>query len=111
MLPYLRSQAPWFTFLVHPRDAADFDRTTGVGPLLRRYSSGESDYIRKISSMQPVVIGDIRFQGSAATGEVLGLPRFPEQMMSGEARRWVHEAVLLAASRGTRVVGLGALTS
>ena len=111
MVPYLTSQAPWFTFLVHLRDAADFDRTVGVGALLRRYSSGESDYIRKISTMQPVVIGNVRFDGSAATGEVIGLARFPEQMVSSEARRWVHEAALLAVSRGTRVLGLGALTS
>lgn len=111
MVPYLSSHAkPWFAFLVHPRNLIDVDRT-GIGPLLRHYSTDEADCRRKVASIPPLVTAQLRFAGSAATGEVISIPRFPEQMLTSQARRWVIDGALVAASRGARVVGLGALTS
>ncbi|HET7437167.1 MAG TPA: hypothetical protein VFN10_20840 [Thermoanaerobaculia bacterium] len=110
MIPYLTAEAPWFTFLAHFRDLGDPERY-GVAPFLRRYSRDEDDVRRKLASLDPLVAARITFRNSSATGELICICRFPEQIMSGEGRRWVAEGVALAASRGTRVIGLGGLTA
>jgi fatty aldehyde-generating acyl-ACP reductase len=110
MVPYLSARAPWFSFIAHIRDSEDIDRI-GVGSFLRRYSRDEEDVRAKVRTLDPVVAAGINFLGSSATGEVVCVCRFPEQMMSADGRRWVLEAVQLAAKRGSKVIGLGGLTA
>ncbi len=110
MLPFLTNTSPWFSFIGHPRNRVDLDRIGGTS-LLRRYSVNEGDFLSKIGLLPPLVIGLINFSGQAITGEVIAVMCMPEQMVLPSARQYVLEAVRLAISRGTRVIGLGALTA
>jgi fatty aldehyde-generating acyl-ACP reductase len=110
MIPYLRPEPPWFAFLVHLRSTRDADRV-GVGRFVRRYSRDGAEFERRLQAMPPVVSSEIRFRSSAARGEVICINRLPGRMIGAEARGDVLAAVRLAACRGARVVGLGALTS
>lgn len=109
MLPYLTAVPPWFAFVAHPRDSLELENFGGTA-LLRRYSIDEGDFLRKIGSIPPLVIGQISFQPQAISGEVIAVMRMPHLMVLPGAAREVLSGVLLAASRGARVVGLGALT-
>jgi predicted amino acid dehydrogenase len=104
------SQPPWFAFLVHPRDVAEFVEMPG-GTLIRRYSESDEDFIRKASTNPPVVVADVVFGGSPMRGEIVGVPRMPDAILTPDGNRAVVEAAQLAADRGARVVGLGALTA
>lgn len=110
MIPYLRSEPPWFAFLVHLRSTHDADRV-GVGRFVRRYSRDGADFERRLQAIPAVVSSEVRFRSSLARGEVICINRLPDRMSGSEARRDVLAAVGLAARRRARVVGLGALTS
>jgi fatty aldehyde-generating acyl-ACP reductase len=110
MLPFLRNDAPWFTFIGHPRHEVDLEKIGGTA-LLRRYSVNERDFLRKIGSIPPLVIGQISFPPQAVTGEVIAVMCMPHLMVLPTARQEVLAGILLAASRGSRVIGLGALTA
>ena len=89
MLPYLSAQPPAFVFLTHLRDDDDLDRI-GASSFLRRYSDGEDDFRRKMSSLPPLVAGEISFGFAPVRGAVL-------------------EGLEVALERGASVIGLGAL--
>lgn len=110
MIPYLRNSSPWFAFVVHLRGLQDADRV-GVGRFLRAYSCNDSVYERKLAAIPAVVSSEIRFRSTSARGEVICINRLPARMTGPDARRDVVAAVQLAAARGARVVGLGALTA
>lgn len=109
MLPHLTRQAPWFAFLVHWRNMDDQLRLAG-SKLLRRYSVSEEDFRAKMCSLPVLVIGEIQFGFSPLRGELVGIGRMPEEMVSARGVRAVVEAAELAAKRGATVIGLGALT-
>jgi predicted amino acid dehydrogenase len=110
MVPYLSAQAPWFSFIAHIRDLNDVDRI-GVGSFLRRFSRDDAEVAAKAATLDPLVAAQFFFRGVAATGELVCVCRFPDQLMSAEGRRWVLDGVELAAKRGARVIGLGGLTA
>ena len=109
-MPYLRSEPPWFAFLIHPRDIEDLYRWKG-SKLLRDYSSGDEDFLRKATTLEPTVIGEVLFGFGGPRGELVGVMRMPDQVLGPGGQRAVEEAVKLAADRGAKVVGLGALTA
>lgn len=109
-MPQFRSRSgPDFTFLVHPRDIEDVYQAN-VGGLLRRTSVDEADVRRKMKTVPPTVIGEIRFGFGSIWGELMCITRMPEEMVSGMAANSVAEALEAARGRGTSVFGLGALT-
>jgi fatty aldehyde-generating acyl-ACP reductase len=108
MLPYLTNQAPWFTFLVHPRDDHDVRGWSGSS-ILVQYSADEAEFRRKVFAVPPMVIGEVRFGIGRAWGELIGVFRMPRELLCSEGRERIADAVRLAAQRGTPVVGLGAL--
>lgn len=110
MLPHLTNRAPWFAFLLHFREPADFDRFR-AGSILRTYSASEDEFQRKMCSLPPLVVGEISFGTSAVRGEVVGVMRKPEDLLGPNAVRDVADAAALAVRRGARVIGLGALTA
>jgi fatty aldehyde-generating acyl-ACP reductase len=101
---------PWFAFLAHPRDLDDAHRGPG-GRLLRAYSRDDADFRAKLCGMPPTVFGEIRFAFESAWGELLAVFRMPDEMVGEGAGGAVAEGLSVAARRGARVVGLGALTS
>jgi fatty aldehyde-generating acyl-ACP reductase len=110
MLPFLTRYAPWFTFIGHPRHGVDLERIGGTA-LLRRYSISEDDFFQRLGLIPPLVIGNITFEAQAVTGEVIAVMCMPNLMVTSKARDAVRDAITLAVSRGSRVVGLGALTA
>ncbi len=103
-------QPPWFAFLVHPRDLSEFLTMPG-GSLLRKYSDSDEEYVRKATSNPPVVCDDVVFMGSAVRGEIVGVPRLPDSILTPDGNRAVVDAVKLGVQRGAHVIGLGALTA
>jgi fatty aldehyde-generating acyl-ACP reductase len=109
-LPYLTSQAPWFSFLVHPRDAEDLLRAS-LGSSLRQYSNNEADFLTKMSSPPPMVGGEIRFGFAPIRGELVVAMCLSHEITSKKGQRAVVSAAQLAAGRGSKVLGLGGLTA
>jgi fatty aldehyde-generating acyl-ACP reductase len=108
---YLTSdQPPWFAFIVHPRDIAELLTMPG-GSFVRRYSDSDEDFVHKLESNPPVVCDHVTFAGSPVRGEIIGIPRLPDAILTPAGNRAVVDASLLAAERGAGVVGLGALTA
>jgi fatty aldehyde-generating acyl-ACP reductase len=110
MLPYLASQPPWFTFLIHPRDVQDLHEVGGSS-LIAEHSANDEEFRDKMCSMPPTVVGRVTFGLSPLSGELIGVMRMPGQILRPEGQRRIAEAVQLAAARGAAVVGLGALTA
>lgn len=110
MLPYLTNEAPWFSFLVHARDPADFF-LVGGSSIIASHSATQQEFITKMCTMPPTVIGTIRVGLGPAWGEVIAVVRMPGQILRPAGRAQITEAALLAARRGSAVLGLGALTA
>jgi predicted amino acid dehydrogenase len=108
MLPYLTGQAPWFAFLVHPRGVGDLFRA-GWGSFLRQFSSSDTEFVVKMCSLPPVVLGEIGFGFAAVRGELVVAMCMPQEIMSKEGQQAIIRAAQLAADRGAKVLGLGAL--
>ncbi len=108
MLPYLSAQPPAFVFLTHLRDDDDLDRI-GASSFLRRYSDGEDDFRRKMSSLPPLVAGEISFGFAPVRGEVVVVMRKPDALFGPGGGRAVLEGLEVALERGASVIGLGAL--
>ncbi len=107
---YISPDAPWFTFIVHPRAMADLRRLRAIR-FLYRYSSSEDEVGQKACTLPPLVAGDIVFGTSAVKGELISVMRLPDAMMNASSGRDVLQGVEVALQRGTRVIGLGALTA
>lgn len=110
MLPYLTNDAPWFSFLVHGRDVADFF-LVGGSSIIASHSASQQEFIAKMSTMPPTVIGTVRIGSGPAWGEVIAIVRMPGEILRPAGRAQITQAVLLAAQRGSAVIGLGALTA
>lgn len=105
---YVRSEPPWFSFLVHPRDVADIDRW-GPSRVLRERSAGDQDLAARVAQLGPIVVGEILFGFEPVRGELIVVPQMPEAILSPAGARQIRDAVTIATTRGARVVGLGAL--
>ncbi|WP_165978018.1 hypothetical protein [Actinomadura darangshiensis] len=108
MLPYLGSQPPWFVFLGHPRDRRDL-HSIGGSSLIFDHSEDEDEFEEKLCSLPPTVVGGITFGFAPIRGEMICVMRMPNQIL--RAREAIREGVRIAAGRGAKVVGLGALTA
>ena len=106
MLPYLSAQPPAFVFLTHLRDDDDLYRI-GASSFLRRYSDGEDDFRRKMSSLPPLVAGEISFgfRPSGARSSSSCASRTHSSAPAGAAP--VLEGLEVALARGAWVIGLG----
>jgi predicted amino acid dehydrogenase len=109
-MTYLTSQAPWFVFLIHARDIQDLYQVGGAA-FIAEHSTGEDEFRDKMCTMPPTVIGTVTFGLGPVTGELIAVVRMPGQLLRPEGRRSISEAVHVAATRGSRVIGLGALTA
>lgn len=109
-MTWLLDQAPWFSFVVHPRDIHDLEQMPGSS-VIRRHSSSDEEFVAKAMSSPPLVLHDIAFPGTAVRGEIVGTPRLPDTILTPDGHRAVVEAVKLAVGRGAPVIGLGALTA
>jgi fatty aldehyde-generating acyl-ACP reductase len=97
--------------LVHFREKEDMYRVGGVD-FLRRYSVDDDDFEQKLCSFPPVVASQLTFgMDTAICGELVMVMRKAESLFQTNARTDVMEAVDLAVQRGSRVIGLGGLTS
>jgi fatty aldehyde-generating acyl-ACP reductase len=103
-------QPPWFAFLVHPRDTADLRNWPG-GAVVRVYSASEEEFRAKALATPPIVAGEVVFGNAPVHGELIYVPAMPDQLRHASGRRLVVESARLAADRGARVIGLGALTA
>jgi fatty aldehyde-generating acyl-ACP reductase len=110
MLPYLTNEAPWFSFLVHARDPADFF-LVGGSSIIASHSATQQEFITRMCTMPPTVIGTVRVGLGPVWGEVIAVVRLPGDILRPSGRAQITQAVLLAAQRGSAVVGLGALTA
>lgn len=105
-----RISQPAFAFLIHPRSREEALQHRMVA-LLRDFSSCDDECIAKLRGVPPLVIGEVRFGFSPIWGELVCIPLLPEEMLTPQGKRLVVEGFLVAARRGVRVVGLGALTA
>ena len=107
---FVGSDPPWFAFLIHPRDIGDLYRWPG-SRLLRDNSRDEAEFVAKVHTMEPMALGEVVFGIGGPRGELITVLRLPERLLWLGGERVVAEAVAVAAARGCRVVGLGALTA
>lgn len=99
-----------YSFIVHPRSIQDLYEW-GPGAFLRAQSQNDEEFIQKCSSFPPLKLATL-FQGfSSFQGEVITISRMPERMMLPETFDDILQALKLAFISGSKVVGLGALTS
>lgn len=110
MMPLLTRDTPWFAFLTHPRSIADI-LAHGAGPFIRHFSCDEAEFVEKVCTLPPVVVGDVRFGFSPVHGEVISIMRMPADVMTPAGKQAIVEGALLAARRGAAVLSLGALTA
>jgi len=109
-MTYLTSQAPWFVFLIHARDIQDLFQVRGAA-LIAEHSADEDEFRDKMCTMPPTVIGTATFGLGPVIGELIAVVRMPGQLYRPEGRQNISEAVRIAATRGAKVIGLGALTA
>ena len=108
MAPGGGRQVPWFSFLVHLRSRRDLDLWTTS--TMVRAAAGE-DWRDQVLRGPPLVASSLSFRSNPATGEIVVIPRLPEEIIYGEGRRLIARSVEIAAARGSHVVGLGGLIS
>ncbi|MDT5035883.1 MAG: fatty aldehyde-rating acyl-ACP reductase [Micromonosporaceae bacterium] len=109
-MPYLRSDPPSFMFLIHPRDVGDLHTAPGAS-VIYQHSATEDEFRDKMLTLPPTITGEVSFGFGPIRGETLVVFRMPEQIMFSGGRAEIEHAVRVACARGTRVIGLGALTA
>ncbi|HEX5983231.1 MAG TPA: hypothetical protein VFY69_03395 [Solirubrobacterales bacterium] len=109
-MTFLGGSHPWFSFIVHPRNLPELIAMPGAS-LVYDHSDDDADFIAKATHNPPVVLADVAFSGSVVRGELIAVGMLPEAMLTTDAHRAVAAAVELAIERGSRVIGLGALTA
>lgn len=109
-LPYLTTKPPWFSFLVHPRDIGDLLRSP-LGAAVRERSKNDTEFLATMSSVPPIVVGEIKFGFAPIHGELVVAMCMPTEIIENKGRHAVICAAKLAVRRGAKVIGLGALTA
>jgi fatty aldehyde-generating acyl-ACP reductase len=105
-----RPHAPWFSFIMHLREPGDLDKWQAADAL-RRHCATDDEWRDQMLSAPPVVAGTLHFRSSPVTGDLMVIPRLPDDIIFGDGRKLVARAVEIAARRGARTVGLGGLTA
>jgi fatty aldehyde-generating acyl-ACP reductase len=108
MAPPRGHQAPWFSFVVHLRSRGDLDRWATTSTV--RGDAGEG-WRERVMSGPPLVASTFSFRSTPMTGNLIVIPRLPEDIIFGDGPKLVARAVEIAAARGARVVGLAGLTA
>jgi fatty aldehyde-generating acyl-ACP reductase len=103
-------RTPTFAFIVHPRDEDDMFRARCLS-LLRTLSTDDSDFIMRVCSCPPTVVGDVLFGFSPFWGQLISIACLPKDVPSPKGRDEIVRAAEIMVGRGTKVIGLGALTS
>jgi len=113
ILPYKKAKPYGFAFLVHPRDIADVSRKY---PIFRYFPEAFTSAFTRM--FWPVVLSEVtglksESDGRDIPGWVITIPLTPHQMIENRqlAVKRIIQAAKLAHKMGTRIVGLGALTS
>jgi predicted amino acid dehydrogenase len=109
-MSWFAADAPWFAFVIHPRDVPDLLAMPGAS-LVRDPAETDIEFVARAGRSPPMLVCDVVLTGQAAHGELIGIGRLPEAMLTPDGHRAVAAAVALAAHRGAPVVGLGALTA
>jgi fatty aldehyde-generating acyl-ACP reductase len=109
-LPYLPGRVPSFGFIVHPRTEKDIFGAKCFS-LLREMSTDDADFVARVCSLAPTVVGEVLFGFSPFRGEIMAIPCLSEDVPTARGRRAIAQAAKIMADRGARVIGLGALTS
>jgi fatty aldehyde-generating acyl-ACP reductase len=108
MAPDGGRQVPWFSFVVHLRSSSDLDRwsTTAV----MEGEDGEK-WRDRVLRGPPLHASTFSFRSTPVTGDLIVIPRLPEDIIFGDGPEMVARAVQISHARGARVVGLGGLTA
>ncbi len=108
MAPEGGRQVPWFSFVVHLRSRSDLDRwsTTAV---MKGADGG--DWRDRVLRGPPLHASTFSFRSTPVTGDLIVIPRLPEDVIYGDGPELVARAVQISYARGARVVGLGGLTA
>ena len=109
-LPYLPRRVPSFAFIVHPRSESDISRAKCLS-LLRSISRSDSDFVMRVRSLPPTIVGEVLFGFAPFRGEIISIPCLPGEVMSVRGRNEILRAAQIALERGAKVIGLGALTA
>lgn len=108
MAPAGGRQAPWFSFIAHLRSRGDLDKwntTAATG------AEDAEDWRDRALQGPPLLASTFSFRSTPVTGDLIVIPRLPEDIIYGEGRSLIARAVQISAERGARVVGLGGLTA
>jgi len=108
MAPPRGHQAPWFSFVVHLRSRDDLDRWATTSTVRGEAAEG---WRERVMSGPPLVASTISFRTAPVNGNLIVIPRLPQDIIFGEGPKLVARAVEIAAARGARVVGLAGLTA
>jgi fatty aldehyde-generating acyl-ACP reductase len=101
-------QVPWFSFIAHLRSRSDLDKWN---PKAATDRADGADWRDRVLRGPPVLVSTFGFRSTPVTGDLIVIPRLPEDIIYGEGRKLVARAVQIAVDRGARVVGLGGLTA
>lgn len=113
------SFTPDFAFVIHALSHSDFERLPGLGRVLRSMPRELNDrFDRTISKAPSIIYGDVRHIISEETGrEVNGLiyglfstPKVLKSTPPEETYAKIEKICYDAASRGAKIIGLGAYT-
>jgi fatty aldehyde-generating acyl-ACP reductase len=102
--------APWFAFIAHLRSRRDLDKWN-VTAAMRSSGAVAEHWQDQVLRAPPVVLSTISFRSTPVTGDLIMIPRLPEDVIYGDGPELVARAVEIAAERGAPVVGLAGLTA
>lgn len=72
---------------------------------------GAEEWRDRVLQGPPILASTFSFRSTPVTGDLIVIPRLPEDIIYGEGRKLIARAVQIAAERGARIVGLGGLTA
>lgn len=109
-MPATAGLPPSFAFILHPRDEADAFRARRFS-LLRQISADDADFLARVMTLEPTVVGEVTFGFSPFRGELMCIACWPEDVLTQRGRCEIERAVDASVERGNLVLGLGALTA
>lgn len=114
-----QEKPPDFAFIIHALSHKDFERLPGVGPMVKMLPKQWSDpFDRAVSKAPPIVYGHVNHVISDGTGrEVNGIlyglfatPKVLRTTPPEVTYEKIEKICYDAASRGAKIIGLGAYT-
>jgi fatty aldehyde-generating acyl-ACP reductase len=110
LVPATAGLPPSFAFILHPRDETDAFRARRFS-LLREVSVDDADFLARVMSLEPTVVGEVTVGFSPFRGELMCIACWPQEVLTERGRREIERAVDACVERGNLVLGLGALTA